>query len=47
MSTIIKGQTESEKRVHLKGAAELVVNACEYYLNDDGDRLKITNPERF
>lgn len=47
MSTIIKGQTESEKWVHLKGAAELVVNACEFYLNDQGEKLKISNHERY
>jgi magnesium-transporting ATPase (P-type) len=45
MSTIIEkvGQTDFgyEKRIHMKGAAEQVLASCNYYLNQDGEKLPL------
>lgn len=45
MSTIIEncGQTEHgyDKRIHLKGAAEIVLGACNFYLNQDGEKIAL------
>jgi Ca2+-transporting ATPase len=45
MSTIIEnaGQTEHgyDKRIHLKGASEIVLESCAYYLNQDGQKIEL------
>lgn len=43
MSTITHncGQTEHgyDRRVHMKGAAEIVLASCSHYLNQDGEKI--------
>jgi magnesium-transporting ATPase (P-type) len=45
MSTILEhvGQTEYgyDKRVHIKGAAEIVLATCSHYLNQDGEKVEL------
>ena len=45
MSTIIEncGQTEfgHDRRIHMKGAAEIVLGACTHYLNQDGQKVEL------
>jgi len=45
MSTIISncGQTEHghDKRIHMKGAAEIVLGSCSHYLNQDGEKVEL------
>jgi magnesium-transporting ATPase (P-type) len=45
MSTIIEkvGQTEHsyDKRIHMKGAAEYIVDSCNFYLNEHGEKLPL------
>ena len=45
MSTIIEncGNTETgyDKRIHMKGAAEIVLAACTHYLNQDGEKIPL------
>lgn len=45
MSTILEhvGTTEHgyDKRVHIKGAAEIVLASCSHYLNQDGEKIEL------
>lgn len=45
MSTITEncGQTEHgyDRRVHMKGAAEIVLASCNFYLNQDGEKIQL------
>lgn len=45
MSTILEhvGQTEHgyDKRLHIKGAAEIVLATCSHYLNQDGEKIEL------
>jgi magnesium-transporting ATPase (P-type) len=45
MSTIVQncGQTEHgyDRRIHIKGAAEIVLGACAFYLNQDGEKIPL------
>lgn len=45
MSTILEnvGSTEHgyDKRVHIKGAAEIVLATCSHYLNQDGEKVEL------
>jgi magnesium-transporting ATPase (P-type) len=45
MSTLIQncGHTEHgyDRRIHLKGAAEIVLAACSFYLNQDGEKIPL------
>ncbi len=45
MSTILENipdtETGYDKRVHLKGAAEYVLNSCSHYLNKDGLKVEL------
>ena len=45
MSTITEhnGSTEHgyDKRLHIKGAAEIVLATCSHYLNQDGDKIEL------
>jgi len=45
MSTLIEncGNTEYgyDKRIHMKGASEIVLGACTYYLNQDGQKVEL------
>ncbi len=45
MSTILENITDSEygydKRLHIKGAAEMVLNSCTHYLNQDGHKVDL------
>ncbi len=45
MSTILQDVTDTEtgydKRVHLKGAAEIVLASCTHYLNEDGQKQEL------
>jgi Ca2+-transporting ATPase len=45
MSTIIEsiGQSEHgyDKRIHLKGASEIVLASCNYYLDQDGQKVSL------
>ena len=47
MSTIIIncGNTEFgyDKRIHMKGASEFVLDSCSYYLNEDGQKTDLTD----
>jgi hypothetical protein len=47
MSTIIKncGDTEHgyDKRIHIKGAAEIVLASCTHYLNQEGKKVVIND----
>ena len=47
MSTIVYncGQTEHnhDRRVHMKGAAEIVLDECKYYLNESGQKTPLTD----
>jgi magnesium-transporting ATPase (P-type) len=47
MSTILHnvGATEHgyDRRVHIKGAAEIVLGSCRYYLNVDGEKCELTD----
>ena len=47
MSTIIESIGSSEygydKRMHLKGASEIVLASCNYYLNSDGQKIEMTD----
>lgn len=45
MSTIIQncGLTEHgyDRRVHKKGAAEIILTCCSYYINQDGEKIQL------
>lgn len=45
MSTIVEncGTTEHgyDRRVHMKGAAEIVLASCNFYLNQDGEKIPL------
>lgn len=45
MSTIIEncGHTEHgyDKRIHIKGASEIVLQSCTHYLNQDGEKIEL------
>lgn len=45
MSTLIQncGQTEHgyDRRIHMKGAAEIILAACSHYLNQDGEKIQL------
>ena len=45
MSTILEnvGHTEHgyDRRIHLKGAAEIVLASCSHYLNQDGEKIEL------
>ncbi len=47
MSTVIHncGQTENnyDRRVHMKGAAEIVLDECKFYLNEQGQKVPLTD----
>jgi len=47
MSTIIHncGQTEHshDRRVHMKGAAEIVLDSCSHYINDQGHKTPLND----
>jgi magnesium-transporting ATPase (P-type) len=30
-----------DKRIHIKGASEIVLGACTYYINQDGDKIDL------
>ena len=42
MSTVVENVENSEtgyhKRIHMKGAAEYVLNSCKYYIDADGNK---------
>ena len=50
MSTITEnnGKTEFgyDKRVIMKGASEQILNCCQYYLNENGDKLVLDDAEK-
>ena len=41
MSTILKTidepQSDNDERIHLKGASEIVLESCNYYLDENGE----------
>ena len=45
MSTIIEhcGKTENgyDKRLHMKGASEIVLECCTHYLDQDGEKKEL------
>lgn len=45
MSTIMEKCTDNEfgydKRIHMKGAAEIVLESCTHYMTQDGERLPL------
>ena len=45
MSTILENIQDSEfgydKRLHIKGAAEIVLNSCSHFLNQDGEKVEL------
>ena len=45
MSTLIEncGQTETgyDKRIHMKGASEFVLESCTHYLNQSGQKVEL------
>jgi magnesium-transporting ATPase (P-type) len=45
MSTIMEncGHTEYgyDKRIHIKGASEIVLSLCTHYLNQDGQKIEL------
>ena len=47
MSTVIYncGKTEHnyDRRVHMKGAAEIVLDECKFYLNEQGQKVPLTD----
>lgn len=47
MSTVLTEIDDNEyrydKRLHVKGAAEIVLNCCSHYLDKDGTRKELTN----
>jgi magnesium-transporting ATPase (P-type) len=47
MSTILTEIEDNEfrydKRLHVKGAAEIVLSACSHYLDKDGVRRELSN----
>lgn len=47
MSTILECVEETEhdndKRIHIKGAAEIILASCDYYINEEGKKMRITN----
>lgn len=47
MSTIVHncGQTEHnhDKRLHMKGAAEIVLESCSHYLNEQGQKTPLND----
>ena len=47
MSTILEkcGQTEynHDRRVHMKGAAEIVLESCTHYLNEQGVKTPLND----
>mmetsp|Transcript_35304 Transcript_35304/g.40779 ORF Transcript_35304/g.40779 Transcript_35304/m.40779 type:complete len:150 (-) Transcript_35304:1261-1710(-) len=46
MSTILQNINDSStghsQRIHVKGAAEMVINKCTHYLDEHGDRVELT-----
>jgi hypothetical protein len=42
MSTIMENCTDTkygyDKRLHIKGAAEIIINSCSHYINEYGKR---------
>lgn len=50
MSTIIQkcGETQHgyDRRIHMKGAAEQVLENCTYYLNQNGEKEPMTNEKK-
>ena len=42
MSTLIQNCNQTEhgydKRIHMKGAAEIILACCSYYINQDGEK---------
>ena len=47
MSTIVQncGQTDynHDRRVHMKGAAEIVLDSCNSYLNEAGQKVPLND----
>ena len=45
MSTILQNVTDAEygydRRIHMKGASEIVLESCKYYLNADGQKKEL------
>lgn len=45
MSTILENVSDTEygygKRIHMKGAAEILLEECTHYLNYDGERIRL------
>jgi magnesium-transporting ATPase (P-type) len=45
MSTLIENCENTEhgydKRIHMKGASEIVLRACTHYLNMDGQKVEL------
>ncbi len=45
MSTILENIKDAEfsydKRLHIKGAAEIVLNTCSHFLNEDGEKVEL------
>ena len=50
MSTILTDIDDNEyrydKRLHVKGAAEIVLNTCSHYLNENGERIELTEAKK-
>ena len=47
MSTVVQncGITEQgyDRRIHMKGAAEIVLEGCSHYLNEYGQKVQLTD----
>lgn len=46
MSTIIETDKNAygyNKRIHIKGASEIVKASCKYYINSDGEVCELTD----
>ena len=46
LTEIDDNEYKYDKRLHVKGAAEIVLNTCSHYLNADGERLELTNDKK-
>jgi hypothetical protein len=46
MSSILTGINDNEysydKRIHMKGASEYIVERCSHYIDENGDRKELT-----
>ena len=50
MSTLLQNITDNEnghnQRLHTKGAAEIVLKLCTHYINEDGDKIELTDESK-